>query len=644
MDFYLSVDPAANTVQPYYSLDGGQTLNVLGSPIGLPSSFLDPSDSKGLAVGIISTSRGNSGPTPFTATWDLIEVYENQNGVLSIAPDPLEFGLTPTSNSLRTKYIDLNNEGGPTDSPITVTEIAFSGGDASYFSHSAELPIVVNPGTSVKVPINFISTEDIGLKSASLSVTHNGSNSPNSITVMGELTSLFSPIVRINAGGPEVIANDGGPIWEDNAALGGAVGPSYNVSSGGPYSINASDMVFANRDASIPDYIDETTYTSVMNYERGVDITSFPMVFSVLLPNGEYIVNLYFANLYQGTQDPGQRIFSVNIENEVAVDHLDPSAIYGHRIAGMVQYNATVTDGILEIEFIRHINNPLVNAIEIMALQIPPSSEELSATPNPLDFGLTQTSSSVKTLPITLSHSGAPTDSPITVSDITFSGNDPSFFSHSANLPLVIDPGVSVEVPVNFTPSNDLGFKSADLTVVHSGTNSPTVIQVLGELTDQLTPIIRINAGGPEVTATDGGPNWEGNTASGAVSGTDYSVTSGGSFTINGTDLVYADRDPSIPDYIDETTYTTVMNSERSVGISSPPMVFSIPIPNGDYLVNLYFNNLYHGTSEPGQRIFSVDVEGQTILSDFDIAATFGHRIAGLVQYNATVSDGILDI
>ncbi|WP_274475915.1 HYR domain-containing protein [Mangrovimonas aestuarii] len=394
VDFYLSVDPAANTVQPYYSLDGGQTLNVLGSPIGLPSSFLDPSDSKGLAVGIISTSRGNSGPTPFTATWDLIEVYENQNGVLSIAPDPLEFGLTPTSNSLRTKYIDLNNEGGPTDSPITVTEIAFSGGDASYFSHSAELPIVVNPGTSVKVPINFISTEDIGLKSASLSVTHNGSNSPNLITVAGELTSLFSPIVRINAGGPEVIASDGGPIWEDNAALGGTVGPSYNVSSGGSYSVNASDMVFANRDASIPDYIDETTYTSVMNYDRGVDITSIPMIFSIMLPNGEYIVNMYFANLYHGTQDPGQRIFSVNIENELAVDHLDPSAIYGHRIAGMVQHNATVTDGVLEIQFISHIDEPLINAIEIMAVQsipidVDPISDQINCVGTQADFTVT---------------------------------------------------------------------------------------------------------------------------------------------------------------------------------------------------------------------------------------------------------------
>uniref|UniRef100_UPI0023798E79 HYR domain-containing protein n=1 Tax=Mangrovimonas aestuarii TaxID=3018443 RepID=UPI0023798E79 len=393
-----------------------------------------------------------------------IEIMTNQSTnsseTLAVTPDPLDFGLVSTNSPATTSLITLSNEGAPTDPPITINDITFSGNDPSFFSHSAVLPIIVNPGESVEMPINFTPTSDVGPKSADLTVVHSGINSPSPIQVSAEI------------------------------------------------------------------------------YEEGI----------------------------------------------------------------------------------------------------------LSVSPDPLDFGFVSNNSPTITNFVNLSNEGVSSDPPITINAISFSGNDPSFFSHSAVLPIIINPGESIEIPINFIPTSDIGPKSADLTVAHSGANSPTSIQVSGEITSLINPIIRINAGGPEVTATDGGPNWEGNTASGAVSGTDYSVTSGGSFTINGTDLVYAERDPSIPDYIDETTYTTVMNSERSVGISSPPMVFSIPIPNGDYLVNLYFNNLYHGTSEPGQRIFSVDVEGQTILSDFDIAATFGHRIAGLVQYNATVSDGILDI
>ncbi|HMC00682.1 MAG TPA: hypothetical protein VKN14_06570, partial [Flavobacteriaceae bacterium] len=99
VNLYISIDPAANTGQPFYSIDGGLTLNLLGSPISLPTSFLDDSDNQGLAITLISTSRN---ATEFTATWDFIEVYENQNGVLTFNPIDLDFGLTPSTNSLRT--------------------------------------------------------------------------------------------------------------------------------------------------------------------------------------------------------------------------------------------------------------------------------------------------------------------------------------------------------------------------------------------------------------------------------------------------------------------------------------------------------------------------------------------------------------
>ncbi|WP_452228115.1 HYR domain-containing protein [Lacinutrix sp. MEBiC02404] len=369
VSLYFSIDPTANTAQPFYSIDDGQTLLVLGSPISLPSTFLDPLDTKGLAIGMISTARDASGSAsnPFTATWDYIEVYENQNGILTATPNPLDFGLTPTTNSLRTKELNISNEGGPTDDAITITALQFSGTDAAMFSTNITLPLTINAGTNEDLPIHFISNSVLGVKNASLQMVHSGSNSPIQVNVTGEITDTYSPIVRINAGGPLVTASDSGPDWEANNSNGTFTGTSYAVSSGSRYSISTLDYSY--KDASIPSYVDQTTYETVLNSQRSISATSIPMIFSIPVPNGDYIVNFYVANLYNGTSDPGERIYSVDIENQRFLENVDPSARFGHRRVGMIQQNVLVLDGILEIEFFRNIENPMVNAIEILALQ-----------------------------------------------------------------------------------------------------------------------------------------------------------------------------------------------------------------------------------------------------------------------------------
>jgi N-acetylneuraminic acid mutarotase len=72
VDLYLTVDPDAATVQASYTVTtGGSTTprNGLGDAVSIPTAWL--TGSRGLAVGIISTSAG--APT-FPATWDFIEV------------------------------------------------------------------------------------------------------------------------------------------------------------------------------------------------------------------------------------------------------------------------------------------------------------------------------------------------------------------------------------------------------------------------------------------------------------------------------------------------------------------------------------------------------------------------------------------
>jgi hypothetical protein len=73
VDLYLTVDPAANTVQPSYQVTRGGVAgprNNVGAPMAIPAGWCG--GTTGLAVGIISTSAG-PGPE-FPATWDFINV------------------------------------------------------------------------------------------------------------------------------------------------------------------------------------------------------------------------------------------------------------------------------------------------------------------------------------------------------------------------------------------------------------------------------------------------------------------------------------------------------------------------------------------------------------------------------------------
>jgi hypothetical protein len=72
IDLFFAVDPLAGTVQPKYQLDGS-TLKSLGSPIQLEGALLTAvQGTPAVAVGLIASARESN--TPFTATWDYVNV------------------------------------------------------------------------------------------------------------------------------------------------------------------------------------------------------------------------------------------------------------------------------------------------------------------------------------------------------------------------------------------------------------------------------------------------------------------------------------------------------------------------------------------------------------------------------------------
>ena len=135
--------------------------------------------------------------------------------------------------------------------------------------------------------------------------------------------------------------------------------------------------------------------------------------------------------------------------------------------------------------------------------------------------------------------------------------------------------------------------------------------------------LFRTNAGSSSsITSPDGGP------AFGSQSGR---VTNGSNSTYS-TSVAYDGTMPS-------ATPAGIFGSER---YGNQDWNYSVP-SGRSITVRLYFANQYDGTSQPGQRVFDVLIDGVNRLDDFDVAAAVGHRTATMRQFSIT-SDGNVDI
>jgi hypothetical protein len=73
------------------------------------------------------------------------------------------------------------------------------------------------------------------------------------------------------------------------------------------------------------------------------------------------------------------------------------------------------------------------------------------------------------------------------------------------------------------------------------------------------------------------------------------------------------------------------------------PLTYTFTVPNGTYIVALKFAEIYY--SSPGQRIFQIQVNGQTVEPSFDIVAVAGSAFKKVSRsYSATVADGVLNV
>ena len=91
--------------------------------------------------------------------------------------------------------------------------------------------------------------------------------------------------------------------------------------------------------------------------------------FSCKIPNGKYLVKLYFAETYSGIGGPGDRVFSFNVMGHEFKDFDVWAKSGGFNHAYIESVPVEVTDGELRISFTPKIENPAIKAIEIIPEQ-----------------------------------------------------------------------------------------------------------------------------------------------------------------------------------------------------------------------------------------------------------------------------------
>ncbi|NJB35376.1 PKD domain-containing protein [Croceivirga sp. JEA036] len=156
---------------------------------------------------------------------------------------------------------------------------------------------------------------------------------------------------------------------------------------------------------------------------------------------------------------------------------------------------------------------------------------------------------------------------------------------------------------------------------------------------ESYTVLYRVNAGGPEIAAIDGNINWSEDTT---TNPSEYLSSLGGNSVFSGSVN-------TLDSSIDAAAVPIqLFNSERfDNDEAAPGLSYSFPVTNaGNYEVRIYLGNGFSGTSEQGERVFDVKIEGKDfpLLKELDLSGTYGNNVGTMISHIVKVNDGSVDL
>jgi hypothetical protein len=495
-----------------------------------------------------------------------------------------------------------------------VAIVAVSGdGEPPLLSLSAPAPwLSATPGD----PGEFVVTVDttgLAVGTYDSAITF---NAPGYDTLIVPVALTVTPVFgeggvlyRVNAGGPEVASIDDGPAWSaDQVAI--APSPYVNDGPGNQHSYSVAPGVVTPAGGAP---------AALFQTERFDPAGGNAMAWNFPVASGKaYQVTLYMSEKYYGVvfnsgPGAGARVFDVAIEGTVVLDDLDLFTQLGPATGGAFTFAVPVADDFLTIEFLRSIENPTIDAIEIRELSpdedFPPVLAPIANVTVEEGDTVEVAVSATDLEPIVLTLEDAPA-----FATLVDAGNGTGVITVA---PGIGDAGTYAGVTVTATANGLSTSRTFTINVLPPGAPG----QVL----------YRVNAGGPNVPSVDGGPAWTADTAFDPP----VLVTAG-----TNTAGYPVQLGPTVP----SSTPLQVFATERWDPPTGQEMSYEFPVTAGTPVeVRVFVGNGFNGTSSPGQRIFDIAVEGQALATNLDLSATYGHRIGAMLAITV-VSDGVVDI
>jgi hypothetical protein len=661
IDLYLTVDPTTDptpndgtahvAVTASYAINGGQQVEF-GQTFAAPASWFT-SDSQGTAVGLISTANGAD--STFSASWDRLTV----TAVDSNTPPTADAGSDQTVEEGATVTLDATGSSDADGDSLGYAWTQTGGPDVQLSALDDAQPTFTAPDVDGDQTLTF-----------EVTVSDGDASDTDAVSVTVEDTDTSGETVyRVNAGGGAYTGADGTEWSADD----------YFDSPG---STTDAETQFGTTDVAGTE--DDQLYLTERYWEdaSGTEY-SFPV------DDGTYTVRLHLAEVYFGSQTSsgdGQRVMSANVEGgEVELDGYDIHADVGANTATVKEYTVEVTDGSLDIDFSASTNNPKISAIEVVEqtgsaeLTIAEAvamggdddtkieSSEIQQAINwwatdgevPDTGGETISDTQIQQLinvwatDATVGGGGGNTAPAIdAIADQTVAEDESTTVSVSAS----DADGDSVSLSLGQAP-DFVGLSGGQLTIEpQSGdaADSPYAVEVTatdgngGTATESFAVTVEaassggqlvaaINAGGGEYTATDG---------------TTYQADTyfdGGQTTVAGQAGIPSDLD--IANTEDDALYQTERYGD--------PFGYDVPVPeSGTYEVTLQFAEIYQGVSSndapdstgptdgtnENDRLFGASIEGQQVLSEYDLFAEVGPATATEKTYTVEVTDGTLNV
>lgn len=145
--------------------------------------------------------------------------------------------------------------------------------------------------------------------------------------------------------------------------------------------------------------------------------------------------------------------------------------------------------------------------------------------------------------------------------------------------------------------------------------------------------LYRINAGGETIPAIDGGIDWLGD-----------NNPPGSNYRSTGSNSASYDAVGSVTSSVPSSTPRGIYSSERWDPAGGPRMEYNFPVQTGKNVeVRVYLADRCDCTSNPGSRVFNLEIEGTSAFSNIDLNSNPGHN-TGTVLTKQVVSDGNISL